>query len=399
LNESNKPWEAGETEDLDSTQQGYLGSNPPPDTPPERGKRAWVDRPEQLLHAVSVLAQASVVAVDAEFTQVRSRTQVDTATTSQRLALLQLAVEHECFVVDALRLHDLSPLKAVVENPAIVILLHGAGADLRVMSDRGLNVLHYYDLEAASRSIFGQHESSLAAMLQRALHVRLDKSLQRTDWSRRPLPPAMVAYAARDAEMTLALYHWLAKHYSWALQLHDYTSIFEPVAAWIEPFLRSTSSVSAEAAVAEAKAQDIILSNEQIVGDCRAALTALTHPMHRNRLLRLITDLSLTEMAPDIESLLLSSTSDERAASARALGRLGIKDAGPLIRPLLQDPVQDVRNAAQTALRNLNNSPLRTYTAPIIKLADGARSWTIGETETDNEDDDWKARLRSMMDK
>ena len=38
-------------------------------------------------------------------------------------------------------------------------------------------------------------------MLQRAFHYRLDKSLQRTDWTRRPLPPAMVAYAARDAEM------------------------------------------------------------------------------------------------------------------------------------------------------------------------------------------------------
>ncbi len=396
MNESSK---SEESKGLDSTQQGFLGSTPPPDTPPERGKRAWVDRPEQLLHAVSVLAQASVVAVDAEFTQARSRTQADTATSSQRLALLQLAVEHECFVVDALRLHDLSPLKQVVENPDIVMLLHGAGADLRVMSDRDLNVLHYYDLEAASRSIFGQHESSLAAMLQRALHVRLDKSLQRTDWSRRPLPPAMVAYAARDAEMTLALYHWLAKHYSWALQLHDYTPELEPVATWIEPFLRGTSSVSAEAAVAEAKAQGIILSNAQIVGDCRAALAALTHPMHRSRLLRLIGDLSLVEMAADIESLLLSPTSDERSASARALGRLGIKEAQPLIRPLLQDPVQDVRKSAQAALRSLSNTPLRTYTTPVIKLADGARSWTVGETEGDNEEDDWKARLRSMMDK
>ena len=132
MNESNKP---GEEEGLDSTQQGYLGSTPPPDTPPGKGKRGWVDRPEQLLHAVSVLAQASVVAVDAEFTQVRSRVLVDNATSAQRLALLQLAVEQECFVVDALRLHDLSPLKEVVENSAIVILLHGAGADLRVIQE------------------------------------------------------------------------------------------------------------------------------------------------------------------------------------------------------------------------------------------------------------------------
>ena len=398
MSENNKPVE---TEGLDSTQPGYLGSTPPPDTPPEKGKRTWVDRPEQLLYAVSVLNQASIVAIDAEFTQVRqvrSRTQVDTATSSQRLALLQLAIEQECFVVDALRLHDLTPLKAVVEDPAIIILLHGAGADLRVMGDRDLNVTHYYDLEAASRSIFGPHESSLATMLQRALHVRLDKSLQRTDWSRRPLPPAMVAYAARDAEMTLALYHWLARHYAWALQLHEYTNAFEPVAPWIEPFLRGTSSISAEAAVAEAKVQGIILSNAQIVADCRAALATLTHPMHRSRLLRLIADLSLVEMAPDIEALLHATASDERAASVRALGRMGIKEAKELIRPLLQDPVNDVRKSAQTALRSLNNTPLRTYTTPAIKLADGTRSWSVGETDGPDAEDDWKARLRSMMD-
>src|SRR5207302_4269629 len=164
--------------------------------------------------------------------------------------LLQLSVEQHCFVLDTLRLNDLSPLTAVIADPEIIILLHGAGADMRVMSERGLNVAHYYDLEAASRSIFGQHESSLPAMLLRALNIRLDKSLQRTDWTRRPLPPAMVAYAARDAEMTLALYQWLNEHYSWALKLHESTNLHEPVAAWIEPFLRGSVPIPAEVVVA-----------------------------------------------------------------------------------------------------------------------------------------------------
>ena len=114
-------------------QPGYLGVTPPPGQPPPKGQRTWVDRPEQLLHAVNVLKQSNIVAIDAEFTQVRSRTQSDLSTASHRLALLQLALDGQCFVVDALRLNDLSPLSAVVENPAIIILLHGAGADLRVV--------------------------------------------------------------------------------------------------------------------------------------------------------------------------------------------------------------------------------------------------------------------------
>ena len=62
-----------ESENLDDVQPGYLGPTPPPDKPPTKAERRWVDRPEQLLQAVDILKQAKVVAVDAEFTQVRPR--------------------------------------------------------------------------------------------------------------------------------------------------------------------------------------------------------------------------------------------------------------------------------------------------------------------------------------
>jgi ribonuclease D len=391
---------AGSDADLEQEQQGYLGITPTAGLPPEKGQRAWIDRPEQLLLAVRTLKTSDVVAIDAEFTQVRSAVQTGVSTSSHRLALLQLAIDKQCFVVDALRLYDLSPLDAVIADPSIIILLHGAGSDLRVMAERGLNVAHYFDLEATSRSVFGQHESSLAAMLQRALHVRLDKSLQRTDWTRRPLPPAMVAYAARDAEMTLALYYWLNEHYSWALKLHESTNLQEPVAAWIEPFLRGSSPIPAEVVVAEAIEQGSIANREQLLADCRAALTTLTHPMRRNRLLRLIADLSLVELSPEIEPLLTAPAAEVRAGAIRALSRLNVEHANDLIRPLLDDPVQDVRKAAQTALRTQINKEPHTNLATRVKTTDGTRSWTVGDSkETDTPDEnDWKARLRSMID-
>ncbi len=385
--------------DLEQVQQGYLGITPPLGRPPEKGQRAWVDRPEQLLLAADVLKTSNVVAVDAEFTQVRSTVQTGASTSTHRLALLQLAIDKQCFVVDTLRLHDLSPLAAVVGDPSIIILLHGAGSDLRVMAERGLNVAHYFDLEATSRSVFGQHESSLAAMLQRAFHLRLDKSLQRTDWTRRPLPPAMVAYAARDAEMTLALYYWLNEHYSWALKIHESTNLQEPVAAWIEPFLRGSSPIPVDVVVAEAIEQGFIVNREQLLVDCRTALTTLTHPMRRNRLLRLIADLSLVELSSDIEPLLSALPAEVRAGAIRALSRLNVEHAKDRIYPLLHDPVQDVRKAAQTGLRTYISKEPHDNLATRVKSADGTRSWTVGdlnETATAGESD-WKARLRSII--
>src|SRR6185437_5548441 len=89
----------------------------------------------------------------------------------------------------------------------------------------------------------------------------------------------------------------------------------------------------------------------QILSDCREALHVLTHPMRKSRLLRLITELALVQLVPDVVPLLQAPTIDERAGAIRTLSRLGAEDARELITPLLQDPVHDVRKAAQTALR------------------------------------------------
>ena len=384
--------------------QGYLGPTPPIGQLPTRGERFWVDRPEQLLNAVNALKQANVIAVDAEFTQVRTRglTPGEPISMVPRLSLLQLAIDRACFVVDALRIQNLFPLASVLGNPEIAILLHGAGGDLRVMAERDLHVVHYYDLEATCRSIFGQHESSLAAMLQRAFGYHLDKSLQRTDWTRRPLPPAMVAYAARDAEVTLALYYWLDQYYHDILQTHEVTEQNEEVAVWIEPFLKGNSPLSPEMAVTEARSSGLIRQRSQIATDCQEALETVTHPIRRSRLLRLIADLGLTQLAPDLLLLLQAPTADERAGSIRALGRLNIRTANDAITEMLQDPVQDVRKAAQTALRNLSDKEPRHQRTIPVKDANGSRRWVMNDDQnganSDDDDNGWKSRLRSIMD-
>jgi hypothetical protein len=209
----------------------------------------------------------------------------------------------------------------------------------------------------------------------------------------------MVAYAARDAEMTLALYYWLNEHYPWALKIHESTNLQEPVAAWIEPFLRGTSPIPVDVAVAEAIEQGTIVNRDQLLVDCRVALASLTHPMRRSRLLRLIADLSLVELSSEIEPLLSAPTSEERAGAIRALSRLKVEQGEDLIRPLLQDPVQDVRKAAQTALRTPTNKEPQDNLATRIKSADGTRSWTVGGSNVSDtvDETDWKARLRSII--
>ena len=180
-----------------------------------------------------------------------------------------------------------------------------------------------------------------------------------------------------------------------------------PIHATRSPFLKGNSPISPEIAVTEAKKCGLIQNRSQVLADCRTALSQVIHPMRRSRLLRLIVDLGLTQLVPDIQLLLQAPTADERSGSARALGRLGADSAIEALTLLLQDPVQDVRKAAWNALQMLQEkdstalqSPSSSRPAP-RKSADGTRSWVIESTGTTDQSDDqqdWKARLRKMLD-
>jgi len=171
----------------------------------------------------------------------------------------------------------------------------------------------------------------------------------------------------------------------------------------------------------------------------RQALAAVPHPPQRARILRYITDLALTELAPDLRPYLASPTGEERAGATRTLGRLRDRAAEPLIRPLLDDPVPDVRQAAALALENLaSESPPRlpfrralaraqspsgadggpatdpTSEAPAAapdrdRRGDGRtgahgprpaaspRMWTTGPSDDEPPADDWRAALRARF--
>ena len=378
------------------SETGYRGISAPPVAAPEWRNRLYIDRPADLHQLARTLSDASVLAIDAEFMQLRAHHPGDP---SHRLALLQFAIDDDyrtSWVVDALRLYDLSPLRDALESPQILKLFHGISADARMLATRGLAARHYLDLEAVSRSIFGQSESGLQAMLQRACAVRLDKSFQRADWGRRPLTTAMVAYAARDAQMTYVLYGWLRENYPWALALHEVAAgeATPEVADWLYPFLESGRGHSVELAVAEAG----LSGKTQIVThDLRAALALAHHPAQRTRIFRIIAELGLKGMAEELHPYLTSPAAEERASAARALGRLHDADARPTLQALTHDPVADVRAAAQHALDRRHGSA-----SPANKLVrDGGSGrptrWTTsGEGDTPTMDG-WQAALRARF--
>ena len=121
----------------------------------------------------------------------------------EKICLVQLEVAGEVFLVDPLGPVPLAPLLERLASRRL--LMHGADYDLRLLyRDHAFRAGTLFDTMIAAQ-LLGEREIGLSALLSKRLGVALDKVHQRADWSARPLPPGMVAYAAADVAYLPAL--------------------------------------------------------------------------------------------------------------------------------------------------------------------------------------------------
>jgi hypothetical protein len=119
-----------------------------------------------------------------------------------------LAAQLDQPVIDARAPIDLEPLARIFESPAIVKVIHNATFERSVLARANIALANMFDTLVASRRIRGRlaEGHSLAAVCRRELDKVLDKSQQTSDWTRRPLTDAQIAYAALDVEVLVQLY-------------------------------------------------------------------------------------------------------------------------------------------------------------------------------------------------
>jgi ribonuclease D len=123
----------------------------------------------------------------------------------EKVCLIQIGTADSCFVVDPLRIPDLSPLKTIFAAGGIRKIFHGSDYDVRSLyRDFAFEIENLFDTQVACMFL-GYRETGLEAVLRKRFQVQLDKKYQKKDWSQRPLPPEMVAYAAGDVRFLLPL--------------------------------------------------------------------------------------------------------------------------------------------------------------------------------------------------
>jgi len=145
---------------------------------------------DALAETVAAFRREPLVAVDTEAASFHRY--VD------RVYLIQLSTRAATAIVDPLTVSDLAPLGGLLADAGVEKVFHDADYDLRILDrDYQFRARHLFDTRIAAQ-LAGEPAIGLAALLEKYAGVRLPKTHQKADWSRRPLPPEMLAYAADD---------------------------------------------------------------------------------------------------------------------------------------------------------------------------------------------------------
>jgi len=148
----------------------------------------FIDRPEQLAPLLDALDRVGEVALDTEADNLfRYRT---------RVCLLQVMADRQIFLVDLLAPLPLAGLWPRLAQQHLV--MHGSDFDLRLLYDFcGFTAHSLFDTMMAAQ-LLNLPRMGLASLLEQHFGVTLAKEGQKANWSKRPLPPKLIDYAALD---------------------------------------------------------------------------------------------------------------------------------------------------------------------------------------------------------
>ncbi len=180
------------------------------------GTDLFIDSDSSLAELISSISVEPIISLDTEFMR--------ESTYYPKLCLIQIATPNLAACVDCLADLDLSPLFKLLLEKDKSWVLHSARQDLEVIDQyaKGLPS-RLIDTQIAAALLGHMPQIGLQDIVQKRLNIELDKSLSRTNWTKRPLATPAVKYALDDVHHLLKLWDTLYSE----LEKHDRISWFE----------------------------------------------------------------------------------------------------------------------------------------------------------------------------
>jgi ribonuclease D len=201
------------------------------------------------------LATSAQVAAVAEIGATHRRLGIDTEFMSEGryralLCLVQVVVEDanapdgvRIILIDALEQVDVTPLRELLADPGVEIVLHAGRQDVAILRRTwDTELRNIFDTQIAAGFAGAGAQSGYANLLTQILGRRVGKSASYTRWDARPLTAEQLSYAAEDVAHLLELADELERRLQashrleWAREecrrLESATDERDPYTAW-----------------------------------------------------------------------------------------------------------------------------------------------------------------------
>jgi ribonuclease D len=230
--------------------------------PPEADAIRFLTDTSSLEAACERLAACDFLALDTEFHR--------ETTYWPQLCLIQAASEDFDVLIDPLADIDLTPLLRLIADPSRVKVFHAARQDLEIFTRllEGRPPQNIFDTQIAAMACGLGDSISYESLVAKLLKGQVDKTLQFTDWTQRPLSDRQLAYARGDVTYLRRAYaalrdqlardnrlEWIADEHRQLCSAELYE--FNPANAWKRLKLRKhkTDYLAVLAKVAEWREQ------------------------------------------------------------------------------------------------------------------------------------------------
>ncbi|MGP6159649.1 MAG: ribonuclease D, partial [Vulcanimicrobiaceae bacterium] len=155
-----------------------------------------IEEPAALAALCERIGTVERVALDTEFHNEKSY--------AARLMVVQLVVDNEVAIVDALRVKDLEPLALALASRTVVG--HALQSDLKIFADRFDRLpARAFDTQLAAAFCGYGMAISLADLVHDVISIRLRKSQTVSDWSTRPFSEQQIEYLVDDVRHLFTL--------------------------------------------------------------------------------------------------------------------------------------------------------------------------------------------------
>lgn len=177
----------------------------------------WISSEADLERYCSQWRQLPLIALDTEFQRVETFYPI--------AGLIQVADDHQCYLIDPLEISDFSALAELFQNKSVIKLMHAATEDLELfLKEIGVLPEPVFDTQLGAALLNWGFSMGLQRMLEEKLDVRMEKHETTSNWLQRPLTSSQEHYAALDVAYLPEIYAMQEKElterdtYEWAIQ-------------------------------------------------------------------------------------------------------------------------------------------------------------------------------------